>query len=460
MNTNRFVWGFVALVCLWGGAVADAAPPYQDDPAVVKLLEGLADNASAELPYDRNDKRFTGRGGSDYSMRMAYAPDRQTALYAGGNHNDGRRNDCWEYHLGSNAWHCLFAAEGGDHYILKGIVMYRMREFAAKLKEKATAASLDDFRAFLKDEDRKKLDAEIIPWWKEHVVMKDGMLCTRGGGPIMTSHTWDGLNYDPVRKRLVWSAGAGPNGECFAFHRLVYGWSAEELERQRDARYTEMWEFDPAAAKWQCYRRPQAGEWPDFRGMGQSLEFLSDQQKFIWYIAAANVAPHSYQMWSFDPARDSWKELAPNGGKSINKLVHQEKVAPDGEQVIRYSPQQKKLYGFQGANVYSYDVAKDAWAKVCTDERIDAHDADVMIAHDSVNDVFIYSRKSVKGDLARLAVFDPKANAWEFPKVNGPALPNPQYEKLKGFYHAGHNVYVVVAGGWTPTWVYRYRRAP
>jgi hypothetical protein len=284
------------------------------------------------------------------------------------------------------------------------------------------------------------------------------MLCTRGGGPIMPSHTWDGLNYDPVRKRLLWSAGAGPNGECFAFHRLVTGMTAEQMEQARDRRYTEMWSFDPSAGKWACYRQPKTGPCPDFRGMGQSLEFVSDQQKFIWYIAASNVSPHSYQMWSFDPARDAWAPLRPNGGRSIQELVHRLKVAPDGEQVIRYSPRQTKLYAFQSSHVFNYDVVKNEWAKVCTDERIDAHDAAVMIAHDPLNDVFIYSRKEAKDKLARLAVFDPTKNAWETPAIQGPPLPSPKYEPLKGFFHPVHNVYVVVAGGWTPTWVYRYRR--
>jgi len=458
MHTNLIFAGLLTLVCFNWASVSEAAPPYEDDAQIVKLLEGLGDNTAANLPFDKNNIEHTGRSSNDYSMRMAYAPERQTAIYAGGNHNDGRRNDCWEYHLGSNTWHELFRAEGGDHYFLKGIVMFRMREFEHKHKDTLSTATLDDFRNFLNEEDRRTLEEQIIPWWKKNVVFRDGMLTTPGGGPIMTSHTWDGLNYDPIQKRLLWSAGAGPNGECFNFHRLVNGMTAEELAKARNNSYTAMWAFDPEARKWSCYRQPKSGPCPDFRGMGQSLEFVSDQQKFIWYIAASNVSPGSFQMWSFDPARDLWAELHPNGGKSISELVHQLKVAPDGEQVIRYSPQQKKLYGFQSSDVFSYDIAKNEWVKVCTDNRIDAHDAQVMISHDSINDVFIYTRKSTKEKLVRLAIFDPAKNAWETPALEGDPLPNPQYEMLKGFFHPMHNVYVIVAGGWTPTWVYRYRR--
>jgi hypothetical protein len=458
MKANGTYFAALLLASLVVCSVPAAEAIYENNAAIVKLLQGLGDNSAANLPFDRNNPAHTGRSSSDYSMRMAYAPERQTALYAGGNHNDGRRNDCWEYHLGSNTWHRLFPGEGGDHYLLKGIVMYRMREFEAKNKDRLDSLTLADFKAFLKEEDRQKLDEQVIPWWNKNVVFKDGMVTTPTGGPIMPSHTWDGLAYDPLRKRLLWSAGAGPNGECFNFHRLVTGMTAEELAKAQDVKYTEMWEFDSATAKWACYRQPKTGPCPDFRGMGQSLEYLPDQQKFIWYIAASNVAPHSYQMWSFDPVNDTWAELRPNGGKSINDLVHKLKVAPDGEQVIRYSPQQKKLYGFQSSNVFSYDVARNEWAKVCTDERIDAHDAEVMIAHDSINDVFIYTRKSTNGPLVRLAIFDPTRNAWEAPEIQGTPLPSPQYEKLKGYFHPGHNVYVVVGGGWTPTWVYRFRK--
>lgn len=450
----------VSALFLRATAAPAAPPPYKDDPEIVRLLDGLGDNTAATLPYDRKNEAHRGRSGNDYSMRMAYAPERQTALYAGGNHNDGRRNDCWEHHLGSNSWHRLFPDEGGDHYFLKGIVMFRMREFEAKNKTTAATATLDDFRSFLKEEDRRKLDEQIIPWWKKNIVMRDGMLVTPGGGPIMPSHTWDGLTYDPVRKRMLWSAGAGPNGECFNFHRMVHGMTAGDVVKFRDPRHTPMWEFDPAAGKWNCYRRPATGPCPDFRGMGQSLEYVPDQRKFLWYVAASNVSPHSYQMWSFDPAGDAWTELHPNGGKSVRELVHRLKLAPDGEQVIRYSTNRKKLYAFKGPDVFTYDVARDEWAKVCTDTRIDAHDADVMIAWDSINDVFIHTRKTVKGSLVRLAVFDPAKDAWEVPEIKGAPLPDPQYARLKGYFHPVHNVYVIAPAGGTPTWVYRWKRKP
>lgn len=432
-----------------------AALPYKDDPKIVKLLEGLGDSTGASIPLKKGTR---GRRTNDYSMRMAYAPERQTAMYAGGNHNNGRWSDCWEYHLGSNTWKVLYPAEGGDHYFLKGIVMFKMRELRRKFKGKEGQITMAELRKILKEKDRKHLDEKIIPWWKKYAVFKDGMMCTKGGAPIMTSHTWDGLCYDPIKKRMLWSAGGGPNGDCYTFHRLVTGMPAKEMSSKRDRTYTPMWTFDPAAKKWIRYRKPKEGPLPKIRGMGQSLVYVPDLKKHIWYVSAANVVPHSYQMWTFDSAKDEWAQLKPNGGKAISTLVNKDKVAPAGEQVIRYSPKQKKLYGFQRSGVYSYDIEKNEWAKVCTDDRIDSHDAHVAIAYDSTNDVFIYTRKSVKGKLVKLAVFDPAKGAWETPKLKGAKMPNPRWGKLKAFFHPVHNVYVIAAGDNTPVWVYRYKR--
>lgn len=430
------------------------AKPYANTPEIIALLADLGESAAVQLPHDPKN---SGRRSNDYSMRMAYAPERRTAMYAGGNHNNGRRNDCWEYHLGSNTWHQLYPAEGDDHYFLKNIVMYRMRAFKHKTKRR-TNTSLDDFIATLEQKDRVTLKEKVIPWWRENVVLRDGLIQTRGGGPVMPSHTWDGLTYDPVNRRMLWSAGAGPNGECYGFHRLIHGMSDSEMAAQRSKQATLMWAFDAAAGKWRCYDKPENGACPDFRGMGQSLVYLPDRRAFIWYVAAANVSPHSFQMWNFDPAGDRWTRLAPNDGASISELVNKRKVAPPGEQVIRYSPKQKKLYAFQGPTVYSYDVTANVWAVVGSDARIDAHDAHTAIAYDSVNDVFIYSRKEVRDAQIRLGIFSPETNAWEVPVVSGAPLPSPKWGKLKAYFDPVHNVYVVAAGGPTPAWVYRYRK--
>ena len=102
---------------------ADAVPPYQDDPQIINTLEQLRPGESAVLPpvkvecdgIDRWNFPQRGPGQRDYCNKMPYAADRGTALYAGGNHRvPHRMNDVWEYHLGSNTWHMLYAPDGGN----------------------------------------------------------------------------------------------------------------------------------------------------------------------------------------------------------------------------------------------------------------------------------------------------------------------------------------------------------
>ena len=117
----------LALVVSMAAAARAAAPasqPYADDPAVVKLLADLPPGQALLLPavkhVDEAGQPIKGEGrlsnpySRDYTNKMVYAADRQTAIYEGGNHGEGRTCDAWEYHLGSNTWIRLAAPDGGD----------------------------------------------------------------------------------------------------------------------------------------------------------------------------------------------------------------------------------------------------------------------------------------------------------------------------------------------------------
>ena len=82
------------------------ASPYKDDPAIIEALRGLGAHSSWILPPVKvNAGGLTlhgvdkyGPGQRDYCNKMPYAPERRTALYAGGNHQvPHRMNDVWEW---------------------------------------------------------------------------------------------------------------------------------------------------------------------------------------------------------------------------------------------------------------------------------------------------------------------------------------------------------------------------
>ncbi|MEX2216300.1 MAG: hypothetical protein WD768_19470, partial [Phycisphaeraceae bacterium] len=177
---------------------SEEAPPYRDTPAIVDSLKALGDNAALVLPPHAvvaGDLKFQnmdryGPGQRDYCNKMPYAPDRRTALYAGGNHQvPHRMNDVWEYHLGSNTWHLLYAPDGGNPSDHKAAYFLTSRTLVAKPD------------TVLDDKQKAQIQA-YRKWWNENVIFKDGHLTTTRGGPIMPAHTWDAFIYDAKAKKL------------------------------------------------------------------------------------------------------------------------------------------------------------------------------------------------------------------------------------------------------------------
>ena len=99
--------------------VDEPARPYADSPEIVAKLKAMGEGESLVLPpavhmADGKPIKAEGRQGPyarDYTTRMVYAPERQTAVYAGGNHGAGRTCDVWEYHLAYDPTHTVFVMQ-------------------------------------------------------------------------------------------------------------------------------------------------------------------------------------------------------------------------------------------------------------------------------------------------------------------------------------------------------------
>ena len=193
---NRWLFAVPITFLAFAPIICDADERYQDDPAIVNQLRDLAPFSSHVLPKVKVDcgdvthygiERF-GPGQRDYCNKMPYAADRGTALYAGGNHQvPHRMNDVWEYHLGSNTWHLLYGPDGGNPgkhksaYFLTSRTLVRDPDKKLSVKEEEQIAAYRD-------------------WWDENIVLRDGHLTTKPGGPIMPAHTWDAFCYDSSAK--------------------------------------------------------------------------------------------------------------------------------------------------------------------------------------------------------------------------------------------------------------------
>ena len=441
----------LALCMLWPLCAAPALAaetkpldrPYKDDPKIVKLLEGLGDGCSMRLPKAKvigvgidQDKHFAARGprGRDYGNKMAYAPDRETAMYAGANHGaPSRLNDCWEFHLGSNTWVRLAIGDGGDHGRVR-----RARD------------------AIRKGKNVEKQKAFVTKWYTDHVVVKDGYVQTkRNGGPVSPWHTWDGLAYDAASKRLLWAV-LDTDKIMLARVRAYAKWTGQDFEKLRKQIKpgTGLYLFDPRRARW--FRQLGDGPRPYLRGMGGSLVYVPEWKKTVWYCAAQNVTPNDFAMWTYDGVANKWERLAPNGGKSIRALVHGDKVAPSSEVQMAYSPRHRKIVAVLKQTTYVYDLVKNAWSKACEDKRNYAHDAVTVFDYDSANDVFLLvnSPEGHWGKKRELRAFRIDTKQWTTLKINGPGIDRRPYRRHTGYYDPRFNV-LVVSDDDLRLWAYR-----
>lgn len=427
-----------------------AQEPHRDSPAIKKLLSDLGQRSSLILPpvnvnagdltmYEM-DKR--GPGQRDYCNKMLYAPERQTAIYAGGNHQvPHRMNDVWEYHLGSNTWHLLYEPDGGNPgkhkaaYFLTSRTLVRDPDKELTEKEKS---QIEDYRT----------------WWHDNVIFKDGHLTTARGGPIMPAHTWDAFCYDHRIKKLIWGMGANPAAQL-STHAYYTGKSVAELERSVDPSYTPMWMFDPERKLWSHYRTSK--QHARLRGMGATMSYLPDLGKSLWYVAAENVSPAAFEMWLFDAVADEWTELKPNGGKSISELATKLKVAPMSEQQTAYSVRHRKLVAVHHHDTFAYDVAANSWSKLVTDQRIYGHDAHSVFVYDQNADVFLLAfAPEGRGKSLQLASFSISENKWEIITPRGPAIPETKYGGYTGYFDPQHGIFLIQGRTSDKMWAYRY----
>lgn len=433
------------LLCLLPlvSAVSAQDPPgggFRDDPVIVEKLKQLKPNEAILLPKARilgtMEKNAQGPVHRDYCNKMPYAPDRGTGLYVGGSHQTWRSNDAWEYHLGSNTWARLFAPDGGNHAHIKATLYNVLRR---QIRQ-------PDYRMTLKQKEGFERSRK---WWMANVVLKNGQLSTRLGGPIMPAHTWDAVTYDPIARKLLWASGAGP-GNNPEFHARLLGLSVEAVKKKISSKLSRMWMFDPARREWHQHR--QEGSSPRLAGMGATMVYIPRWKKSLYYVAAANVSPGDFGMWTFDAIANRWQELKPNRGRSIATMAHRDGIAPRSEQQTAYSPQHRKLVAVLKHETFAYDLEKNEWKKICTDKRIDAHDARSVFVYDQKSDVFLLLNPRAKHPLA---AFSLQSGKWEVLSPTGSSIPKRRYGGYMGYYDPIHGV-VVLSVDRNRMWAYRY----
>ncbi len=413
---------FAISICALAGTVLageDAPrtkPPYDDDPATVAKLEGLADRTGLKLDaaklqgkdLEKWRQQFYRRGpeNRNYCVKMAYNPDRRTAFFCGGNHGVPHKlADAWEYHLGSNTWTLLAPPEVGNP---KGIIgLYGSVE--------------------------KGREAAALEMVKKHVILEDGCLVTREtGGPINTLHTWDGLTYDPKVKRALWAApGTGIGNDALArLYAEANGLKVEDVKAKLAPGIGNFWMYDFEKNRWKRHVGP--GPYPQLR-YTITMTFIPDLGKTLFY------GQYNGETWTYDAVANKWAKLAAKG------------KGPGIEMMSAYSPKHKKLVSVQGKDTWTFDIATSTWAKVATDDRNQAHDARSFFGYDAGNDVFLLCQPGVAD---KVRAFSLEKNEWTTPEIKGDGPPG--NKNLQGYYDPDRNVLVACEG--LSVWVYRYAK--
>jgi len=431
------------------GGAPDAASPLpvaptpEDVPDIVAQINALAPGHAMYLPtvtvhppagYEDHDWFRYGPGGRDFCNQMAYAPDRQSALYAGANHGSPHRlNDVWEYHLGSNTWQALYGPTGGNFNSRVAQKRLVQRLIAGEELTDAELSETEEYRT----------------WWRDNVMLHpEGYLSVNdpGHGPLEPWHTWDTLNYDPVNRRLMW-----PFAAAQPFGMSLHQWAWDLPERPtRGENLTKMVYFDLDSNRWELYR-DQVGAPPVESNAALSIIHVGGT-RFVYATAHWRGGTG---MFLWDAGTGVWTRIRPNDGASLESLA-EDGAFPQPDGLGEYSPTHDAiLYVGQGvyisraprARLYRFET--NEWTATAP-PPVQASDSDSALVYAEAADRFVLVHPG--HDATRVYEYDVSTESWQTRAFDGPAL---RSEPAFGYYDPRFGVVVMQPRRGSRVWVYR-----
>lgn len=408
----RTNWSLALLAVLAaGGLSAHAEEPKLDpelppDAETLKQIDALGDNSACILGDPKiiedlgdfakgwHNMKKTGPGGRDFTIKMAWMPDRKRAFFCGANHGSPHRfNDGWEYDLASNTWVLLYTPDYNDR-------------------------------------------GGITDYDKQTLMLQDGWLRTKKGGPGHPAHTWWGLTYDPSQRAVLWYC-AWPG------YRLKEKLDAIGATQDQLYKGPPMWAFHPNEKKWEPL--PSTQPWPRNK-FGASLQYVPELKGSLWN--------YDDNAWLFDAANKTWKNLTVKS------------AALPIETVTCYDPGRKLMIAHRGPpkegqprRTWHCAVQGDkvgAWEPAAegNDDLPNGHDASSWMYFDPVGKVaLLYERGS-----NAIWSYDPDQKKWAKNTPQGAAPKWAEKERTLAYFDTARNVFVVV--GYDSVWCYRFKKAP
>ena len=378
-------------------------PVLKPKAEVLATLQALGDNSSCLLEDTRiiedlgdfakgwHRMKQTGPTGRDFTIKMAWMPDRKRAFFCGANHGSPHRfNDAWEYDLASNTWVLLYTPDYNDR-------------------------------------------GPITEYDKQTLVLKDGWLRTKKGGPAHPAHTWWGLTYDPQLKAALWYC-AWPS------YRLQAKLDAIGATKDDLYQGPPLWAFFPATKRWEPI--PTKKPWPR-NAFGSSLEYIPELDGCLWQYRNST--------WLLNADKRTWK------------LMCSEKASVPIESLVCYDRDRKLLIAHRGPyknalpRTWHMSLKKgiSGWEQVLESADLpNGHDARSLMYFDPAGKVaLLYERKE-----KQIWSYDPAKKAWTKLTPRGPQPPFGPKERVIAYMDLARNVFVAI--GYGRVWCYRYQTIP
>lgn len=352
-----------------------------------KIIEELGDFAKG---WHRM-KEF-GPGPRDYSNKLVWMSDRKRAFFCGANHGSPTRfNDAWEYDLASNTWVLLYVPDYND-------------------------------RGAITDYDKATL------------VLQDGWLRTKKGGPGHPAHTWWGLTYDPNIKGAIWFCAWPP-------YRLQEKLDAIGAKKEDLFNGPPIWIFYPETKKWEPMKTEKP--WPS-NDFGSSLEYVPDLKMSIWQSRQTS--------WLLDTNTKTWKNISiGNKAVSIESIIYfdtRRKIF-----IAQNGPTEKVKEKFTLKASLKNGIVSE-WEEVLkTEDAPMGHDARSVVYYDPTSGDGLLFENGPK----KLWSYNPDNNKWVLlaPEGDGPDFDKDQ--RILSYFDIERNVYVVIGNG--KIWCYRYKES-
>jgi hypothetical protein len=398
-------------------AKTDLKPDLKPDAQVLAKLEALGENSSCLLGDPRviedlgdfakgwHRMKETGPTGRDFTIKMAWMPDRKRAFFCGANHGSPHRfNDAWEYDLTSNTWVLLYTPDYNDR-------------------------------------------GPITEYDKQTLVLDGGWLRTKNGGPAHPGHTWWGLTYDARRKAALWYCG-------WPGYRLQDKLDAIGAKKEDLYPGPPLWAFDPAKRQWEPV--PTQEPWPR-SAFGASLEYVPDLGGSLWQYQG--------RTWLLDSGERSWKLLCDQGAAlPIETLVchdthrklliaHRGPVKENPPRTWHMALDEDPPSGWKQVLEGTATATEPETAtELGKQELPNGHDARSWMHFDPAGKVALLYERATQS----IWSYDPDRTRWTKLDPQGPRPPFEPRERVLAYMDPARNVFVVV--GYDDVWCYRHRR--